>query len=95
DVSVSEIAAGLTSLFDDIALRARRDLQLSAIDELTLRASSGERYVIRPLAPSRTSYLYLVVQVPRNTAWRRNTNILVRRLNEELTSLMDAIDADE
>ncbi|MEL6343704.1 MAG: hypothetical protein AAFV53_11275 [Myxococcota bacterium] len=74
-----EQAAGLTSLFDDIVVRAVRDLSVSRVDELTLVDDAGIRYIIRPL-PLSTLRVFLVVAAPRNATWRRNTNQLVRDL---------------
>jgi hypothetical protein len=60
----SEIAAGLTSLFDDIVVRAQRDLGFPRVDELTLTDGDSNRYVIRPLPIEANLRLFLVVQVP-------------------------------
>lgn len=77
----SEIIAGLTSLFDDIVARAARDLSLSQVDELTLSDATAGLTVVRPLAHVTGQVrLFLVVQVPRGGSWRRNTNLVVRKL---------------
>lgn len=75
-----DIAAGLTSLFDDIVTRAVRDLGLSGVDELTLAEADAGRLVIRPLARDCVPRLFLVVQVPGGRTWRRHTNLITRKL---------------
>ncbi len=77
----SEITAGLTSLFDDIVARAARDLSLMKVDELTLSDAAAGCTVVRPLTHAGGQVrLFLVVQVPRGGSWRRNTNLVVRKL---------------
>ena len=77
----SEITAGLTSLFDDIVARAARDLSLAQVDELTLSDAVAGRTIIRPLTHTGGQVrLFLVVQVPSGRSWRRNTNLVVRKL---------------
>lgn len=77
----SEITAGLTSLCDDIIARAARDLDLLQVDELTVSDAAVGRLVVRPIPqePGQVR-LFLVVQVPRDGSWRRNTNLVARRL---------------
>lgn len=84
----AEVAAGLTSLFDDIVNRAVRDLAVSRVDELTLVDETGLRYVLRPLPPRGPTRLFLVVAVPRHGSWRRNTNRLVARIGELMHPLV-------
>ena len=84
----SEVIAGLTSLFDDIAVRAARDLGLADIDELSLSDTRVGRLVVRPVAPDHNPRLFLVVQVPRHRAWRKNTNIVARSLLSILGPLL-------
>lgn len=88
DLVRSEVIAGLTSLFDDIAVRAARDLGLAAIDELTLSDGKHGQLVVRPLARDHHPRLFLVVQVPRHRAWRRSTNLVVRGLLSILRPLL-------
>ena len=88
DLVRSEVIAGLTSLFDDIAVRAARDLGLAAIDELTLSDGKPGQLVVRPLARDHHPRLFLVVQVPRHRAWRRSTNLVVRGLLSILRPLL-------
>jgi len=77
----SEITAGLTSLFDDIVARAARDLDLRRVDELTLSDAAAGTTIVRPLLGEVEQLrLFLVVQVPRGSTWRRNTNLVVRKL---------------
>jgi hypothetical protein len=76
----SDVAAGLTSLFDDIVNRAVRDLGLAGVDELTLAAPDAGRVVIRPLARDCVPRLFLVVFVPGGRTWRRHTNLITRKL---------------
>lgn len=82
--------AAFTSLFDDIVVRARRDLGFSAVDEVTLVDSGGLRTVIRPLELNGTSRLFVVVQVPAKVTWRRHTNVLCKQLAELLADLVGA-----
>lgn len=73
--------AGLTSLFDDIVVRANRDVGLGTIDEVTLLDPVWGRCVVRPL-PIEADFgrLFLVVRVgPKNT-WRRYSNKLRREI---------------
>ena len=87
----SEVIAGITSLFDDIALRAARDLGLADIDELSLSDAKVGRLVVRPVTRDHTPRLFLVVQVPRHRAWRQNTNVVVRSLLAILGPLLTTI----
>lgn len=80
EVLRSEVLAGLTSLFDDILARAARDLGLSRIEELSLWDCTTGRVVVRPLACEGHVRLFLVVQVPPDRSWRRNTNQVARKL---------------
>ena len=84
----SEIAAGLTSLCNDILVRAVRDLSFTRVDEITLVDANLGRFVIRPLPNSRGPRLYLVVQVPRQRSWRRNTSLITRKLDELIAPLI-------
>jgi predicted regulator of Ras-like GTPase activity (Roadblock/LC7/MglB family) len=76
----SELVAVLTSLFSDIAVRAVRDLGLRQVDEFTLSDPTSGYLVVRPLDPEARPRLFLVVQVPRDRAWRRNTAAAARKL---------------
>ena len=80
--------AAFASLFDDVLMRARRDLGFDGVDEVTLLATGRERTVIRPLALPGDTQLFLVVQVPKNRSWRRNTNQLCRDLVPVLSPLV-------
>lgn len=82
-----EVLAGLTSLCNDILLRAIRDLAFTRVDEITLVDAALGRFVIRPLAQSRAPRLYLVVHVPRQRSWRRNTSITSRKLDQMIAPL--------
>lgn len=75
--------AGLTSLFDDIVVRARRDVGLGAIDEVTLLDPVWGRCVVRPL-PIEGGFgrLFLVVRVGPRSTWRRYTNKLRREITQ-------------
>ncbi len=75
--------AVLASLFDDVVARARRDMAMAALDELTLRDATLGRFVIRPLALGERR-MFLVVHVPPALPWRRTTNRLCARLESEL-----------
>lgn len=84
----TEIVAGLTSLFHDIAVRAARDLALARIEELTLLDRDGGNFVVRPLDLGGGTQLFLVVQAPRDRPWRRNTALVARKLQSLLRPLV-------
>lgn len=84
----SETLAGFTSLFDDIVDRAARDLGLADIDEITLSDARAGRFVVRPLSRDSEPRLFLVVQVPRDRTWRRNTAAAARDLLTRLRPLL-------
>lgn len=84
----SEVVAGLTSLFDDIFVRASRDLGLAAIDEISLSDPRVGRFVVRPLTRDHDPRLFLVVQVPQDRTWRKNTNLVARKLLTLLRPLL-------
>lgn len=73
--------AGLTSLFDDIVVRAKRDVGLGDIDEVSLLDPVWGRCVVRPL-PNQGDYgrLFLVVRVEPKATWRRYSNKLRREI---------------
>jgi len=48
----------------------------------------GLRYVVRPLPPKGSTRLFLVVAVPRQKTWRRNTNRLVSKIGELMHPLV-------
>lgn len=77
EAGVQEHLAALTSLFADIVARAERDLEMQAIDEVTLLDASRGRVVIRPLGTKADVRMFLVVDLPRAGSWRRTTNQLV------------------
>lgn len=83
----SEVTAGLTSLFHDIAVRAVRDLGLARVDELTLSDPTLGCFVVRPIDLDARPRIFLVVQVPRERSWRRNTNLVARKLQAILRPL--------
>lgn len=88
----SEQLAGLTSLFDDIVVRARRDLDSGWVDEVTLLDPERGRLVVRPLPLEGNPRFFLVLQIPRRATWRRNTNRLTRKLARWLSSLVEGAD---
>lgn len=71
-----ERLAALVAMFDDVVLRARRDLGLQAVDELTLLDGEEGRVVVRPLADAPEGRMFLVVELPRGASWRRHTGAL-------------------
>ena len=85
--------AGLTSLFDDILMRSRRDLSLGDIDEVTLLDPEWGRCVVRPLNLTGEPRFFLVVRVGSRDPWRANTNKLRRRLSAVLGPLINEGDA--
>ncbi len=84
----SETLAGFTSLFDDIVARAARDLGLADVDEITLSSAHAGRFVVRPLIRGIEPRLFLVVQIPRDRTWRRNTAAAARDLLAALRPLL-------
>lgn len=85
-----EALAGFTSLFDDIVIRARRDLGRDSIDEITLLDRARGRLVIRPIVSDGADRLMLVVSLPADASWRRNTTALTRRLRPLLEGRLGA-----
>jgi hypothetical protein len=79
--------AALASLLDDVLLRARRDLGFDSVDELAIRDRSLGHLVLRTLPTQSEERMFLVVQVPPNSPWRRTTNRLCSRLVNELGGL--------
>lgn len=90
-----EMLAGFTSLFDDIVVRAQRDLELAAIDEVSIFDASRGRLVIRPVNEAGTPRLFLVVKVPPKATWRRHTNRLLKRLGEMMEPMLTFPDDGE
>lgn len=90
----AEIAAGLTSLFNDIVLRADRDLGMSQVDELTLLDGGDRRIIIRPLPLHSDPRLYLVLTAPKKASWRQNTNTLTKRVSA-LVAPLYAVEPEE
>lgn len=83
DQPESDELAGITSLFDDIVVRAERDLGVQRVDEVTLLDPGRGRLVIRPLGGDDLRF-FLVVRVPTTATWRRNTNVACRTLGAML-----------
>lgn len=90
----AEIAAGLTSLFNDIVIRADRDLGMEQVDELTLLDGGDRRIVIRPLPLHSDPRLYLVIAAPKKASWRQNTNTLTKRVSKLVAPLYAAEGSD-
>ncbi len=86
----SEVLAALVSLFDDIASRAARDLDMTHIDELSFSDTQCGHIVVRPLPQLPGQRLFLVVQVPRHRTWRRRTSAATRHLETLLRPLLTA-----
>lgn len=89
DRHADDSVAAFTSLFDDVVVRARRDLGFDMVDEVTLLDPSNGRTLIRPLPIVGTPRFFLVVRVPTKHTWRRNTNALIRQLVAVLGHLVD------
>lgn len=85
DDSDEDHLAGLTSLFDDIVIRADRDVGMSRIDEVALLDPTWGRCVIRPI-PTNASFgrLFLVVRLGPKSTWRRYTNRLLRGITRSI-----------
>ena len=86
----SEQLAGLTSLFDDIVVRARRDLALEWVDEVTLFDPSTGRFVVWRVPIDGSPRFFLVLQVPARSTWRKHSNKLIKELAEWLANLPGA-----
>lgn len=84
DPSPWDDLAALASIFDDVVARARQNLGMLAVDELAVRDDALGRFVIRPLHLLAEPRMFLVVQVPPSTPWRRTTNRLCVELEAEL-----------
>lgn len=84
----AEYTAAVVSLFDDILVRARRDLDFEDVDEVALLDPGRGRTIIRPLPMGANTTVFLVVRVPPKHTWRRNTNILRKQLVEVLEPLV-------
>lgn len=87
-----EDIAAFTSLFDDVVLRATRDLGFAEVDEVTLLDPGRGRTVIRPLAIEGETRFFLVVRVPDKKTWRRHTNALCKKLVGILQGLVGTVD---
>ncbi|MEZ4316261.1 MAG: hypothetical protein R3F61_02105 [Myxococcota bacterium] len=88
ETAAAENTAAVASLFDDVLQRARRDLGFEDVDEVTLDDPTRGRTVIRPLPLEGHTKLFLVVLVPRQATWRRNTNQLIKQLAPILRPLV-------
>lgn len=82
-----EQLAALTSLFDDIVTRSRRDLDMNIVDEVTLLDPGWGRVVVRPLNLEGETRFFVVVRVPSKSTWRAHTNTLTKRLQPMLEPL--------
>ncbi len=79
DLPTSEELAGVVSLLEDVVVRSERDLGMARVDEVALLDPGRGRLVIRPILVDGMRF-HLVVRVPARATWRRNTNVLSRRL---------------
>lgn len=84
----SEMTAGITALFDEIAVRASRDLGFGPVDEFTVCAGKGGRLVVRSLDLATRPRIFLVVQAPTARPWRRNTATIARKVRAILLPLL-------
>ena len=84
-----EALAGFVSLFDEIVVRAGRDLRLNAIDEVALLDVAHGRLVIRPITTHGRPRTFLVVSLPTRATWRRHTNVLLKRLREVIGPMIE------
>ena len=75
DEASGEEIGGFTSLFDNIVLRAERDIDIQRVDEVTLLDPRRGRIVIRPINVEGGSRFFLVVRLPTSARWRRSTNL--------------------
>lgn len=86
----TEDLAAFTSLFEGVVERARRDLGLSAVDEVTVRDPGFGRYVVRPLLFEGRARAFLVAHVPTHRTWRRLTTRVSAQVVEALQPLLAA-----
>jgi hypothetical protein len=91
--STADHTAALASLFDDVLQRARRDLGFEDVDEVALAEPGKGHTVIRMLPLDGETKLFLVVRVPRNATWRRNTTHLLKQLLPILRPLVEEVAA--
>jgi hypothetical protein len=84
----AEELAGLTALFDEVVLRAERDLGLVAVGELTLLSGEEGRLVVRPVPSPGPLRLFVAGRLPARNTWRRATNALLRRLAPVLAQVV-------
>jgi len=89
DLWRSEVAAGLTSLLNDIAIRAVRDFSVGEVDEMTILSGKSGRFIVRALAPGFTPRVFLVVHAPCNATWRRLTTAAARKLSIIIRPLLN------
>lgn len=85
-----DVLAAFIALFDEVVARARRDLGLAGVDELTLLEGPARRLVVSPLGVSHEPRLYLVVQMDASRTWRRNTRLLRDALRSALRTEAEA-----
>lgn len=78
------VLGALTGIFDDVVARVRRDAGLLEVDEVAVRDRTFGRLVVRPAGHHDGLRIFIVVSVPRGTAWRRVTNRLCRDVAEAL-----------
>lgn len=78
----SDILAGLSSLFADVARRSEALMDWS-VEEVSLVNQQGIRLVTRQFMVDHQHYI-LVVVVPANKTYRRVTNVAVKKLKELL-----------
>ena len=99
DIPSDEALAGFASLFDEIVVRAGRDLGLRSPDEVTLLDRDDGRLVIRPLlfpasdsdsesAHAQATRMFLVLWMDADATWRRNTSRLITRIQAILAPVV-------
>ncbi len=89
DLERSEVAAGLTSLLNDIALRAMRDFSVDEVDEMTILSGTSGRFIVRALAQGFTPRIFLVIHAPHRATWRRLSTAAARKLTRIIRPLLD------
>ncbi len=82
----AEVLSAVASLFDEVVLRALRDLNLRTVEELTLLDPGRGRYVVRPLKAGEARMFLVVLMAPR-LPWRRNLHLLCADLEKYLARL--------
>mgnify|MGYP006267506735 CR=1 FL=1 len=78
--SDAETIAAMVAYLRDAAQRARAQLGLARLDEVTIRDQEGHLMVCRPFVAGEQDELILLVTAPWRQAYRRLTNIAILQI---------------